>query len=194
MTGKGKFIILEGVDDSALDRLAEALCRWLRGQHLEVEHTREPTYGPAGAQVLLARQGRLQFDATTLALLYLADRLDHVQHTDGIESWLGAGRHVICAHYGLAACAWLWGHVEWDWLCRIDALSRVPDLTLFIDLPARGSQQRRLQEGYRASVQKLQANSQEIAVVDGADTPDKIYLTCRKHVARLLGLEFPDLG
>ncbi len=125
-------------------------------------------------------------------MLYLADRLDHAQRADGIESWLAAGRHVICAHYTLAASARLWAKVEADWLDRIDALSCAPDLVLYIDFPARGSQQKRLQVGYRASIQHLQDRGQDIELVDGVTGPGLAYSTCQKHIARLLRLELPD--
>ena len=63
MAENGKLIVLEAVDDGVLTQLAERLCRWLCARGLAVEHTHEPTYGPAGTQILLAGQGRLQFDA-----------------------------------------------------------------------------------------------------------------------------------
>jgi hypothetical protein len=125
-------------------------------------------------------------------LLYLADRLDHAQRTDGIESSLAAGRHVICMHYGLAAVARLWGQVECDWLCCIDALCRVPDLTLFVDLPTDEPWQKQLREGYLAAIQCLQSSGPEISVVDGGDAPAQTDLVCKKHIAHLLKLERPD--
>jgi thymidylate kinase len=188
MKETGRLIVLESVDDAALLHLAEGLCRWLRQHGLDVEHTREPTYGPAGTQILLAQQGRLRFEATSLALLYLADRLDHVQHADGIESWLAAGRHVICTHYSLAAAASLWGQVGEDWLHRIDVLSRVPDLTLFVDLPATRVRQQNLQQGYRAAIQHMHNYNQEVLVIDGNQAPEQVQLVCQNHLARLLNL------
>jgi len=198
MAEKGKFIVLEAVDDSALALLSGELCRWLRECDLPVEETREPTYGPAGVQIILSRQGRLHFDAASLALLYLADRLDHVQREDGIASSLAAGRHVVCIHYGLAAVSQLWGQVEYDWLCRIDAPCRVPDLTLFVDLPADGPLQSRLREDYLAAVQCLKDNGQGITVVDGVVDSDDVLAqvgwACKRYIARMLALEPPGYG
>lgn len=192
MAEPGKWIVLEAVDDAALLQLSEGLCRWLRGRGLAVEHTHEPTYGPAGTQILLARQGRLQFEVTSLALLYLADRLDHVQRADGIESWLAAGQHVICTHYSLGAAASLWDRVELDWLQRIDALSRAPDLTLLVDLPANGAHQKHLRKGYQAAIQSMHSGDPTICVIDGTEGLEHIQMVCQKHVARLLNLELSD--
>ena len=189
MAESGKLIALEAIDDVAVGRLAEELCRWIRERGMAVEHTREPTYGPAGILLLLARQGRLTFDATSLALLYLADRLDHAQRVGGIGTWQAAGRHVICTHYRLAAEARLCGQVEWDWLHRIDSLSCTPDLTLYVDFPAQETRQDSLRAGYYAAIQRLRNEGQEIYVIDGATALEHLHLACKKHLACLLGLE-----
>lgn len=193
MAESGKLIALEAIDDVSVERLAQELCRWIRECGMAVEHTREPTYGPAGIQLLLAQQGRLAFDATSLALLYLADRLDHEQRVDGIGAWRAARRHVICAHYRLAADARLCGQVEWDWLQRIDALSCTPDLTLYIDFPSQGIEQDSLRTGYYAAIQRLQKEGQEIYVIDGATASEHLHSACKKHLACLLGLELSGL-
>jgi len=188
MAESGKLIALEAIDDVAVGRLAQELCRWIRECGMAAEHTREPTYGPAGIQLLLAQQGRLTFDATSLALLYLADRLDHTQRVDGIGAWRAAGRHVICTHYRLAADAQLYGQVEWDWLQRIDALSCAPDLALYIDFPVLQIEQDRLRAGYHAAIQRLQKEGQGICVIDGTAAVEHLLSECKRHVACLLGL------
>jgi thymidylate kinase len=188
----GKLIVLEAVDDTALELLSDEICGWLRECGLPVEETREPTYGPAGAQILLARQGRLYFDATSLALLYLADRLDHVERTNGMASALQAGRHVICLHYGLAAVSRLWGQVESDWLCRIDALCRVPDLTLFYDLPVEGLPQEQLRESYLAAIPCLRKAGQEVQIVGDRDARSQISSAGKRWIAKLLELVPPE--
>jgi thymidylate kinase len=183
-TEQGKLIVLEGIDDATLSELAGSLCRWLREQQVAVEYTREPTYGPAGSQVLLARQGRLQFDPVSLALLGLADRLDHLQREDGILVWLEQGRHVVCVHYALAAYARLWGQVEWEWQRRIDAACRLPDLTLFLDAALADGDPLRV--AYLEAIARLRQEGQRIVVVDGRGGPDEILALCQQYLADLI--------
>jgi thymidylate kinase len=205
MAETGRLIVLEGLDDAALGSLAERLCYGLREQGIAAEYTREPTYGPAGAQVRLAQQGRLPLDPISLALLCLADRLDHLEREEGIRAWLASGRHVLCVHYALYAYAWQWGQVDWDWQRRIDAACRAPDLTLYVDMPLSvlgevcvgGSEvpdanAKRLDRGYRQAIARLRDEGQSVVVVDGRDTLDAIYRACRCHIEDLSFLEATD--
>jgi hypothetical protein len=189
MAEHGKLIALEGTDDVALGELAGALCRWLRERQIAVEHTREPTYGPAGSQVLLARQGRLALDPVSLALLCLADRLDHLQRGDGILAWLAQGRYVVCVHYALSAYAQQWGQVDWAWQRQIDAPCRAPDLTLFVHpSQAEGDP---LQSAYLQASERLRAEGQAVVTVDGRRSADEILGVCQRRVADLLGRDDP---
>ena len=184
MAEPGKLIALEGIDDAALGDLAASLCCWLREQQVAVEHTREPTYGPAGSQVLLAQQGRLQLDAVSLALLCLADRLDHLQRENGILSWLDEGRCVVCVHYALSTYARQWGQVDWAWQRQIDASCRVPDLTLYVASRCAGEDA--LQTAYVQAIERLRAEGQVVVVVDGRAAPDEVLGECQRHMADLL--------
>ena len=194
MAAHGRLVVLEGIDDAALGELGKSLCRWLRGLGVAAEHTQEPTYGPAGSQVILVQQGRLQLDAMSLALLCFADRLDHMEREDGILSWLEAGRHVVCVHFGLYAYARQWGEVEWDWQRRIDALCREPDLTLYVSPCGQnardpgGQHARCLCDGYSAAIARLRGEGQPVVVVDGRSSSDEIRGACQRHVADLLDL------
>jgi thymidylate kinase len=183
MAEQGKLIVLEGMDDAILGDLAASLCRWLRERQVAVEQTREPTYGPAGSQVLLARQGRLQLDPVSLALLCLADRLDHLNE-GGILSWLDQGWHVVCVHYVLSAYARLWGQVDWGWQRQIDASCRVPDVTIFVDSSPPGEDP--LQMAYLQAIERLQEEGQAVIVVDGRGGAGGVLEICQRRVVDLI--------
>jgi dTMP kinase len=188
MPHKGKLIALEGVDDQALDSQAESLYRWLHGLGIAVEKTREPTNGPVGTQVQLHRQGRLHFTPGSLALLLMADRLDHLTREDGILAWLEGGHHVLCVHYLLSSYARLFDQVPLDWHRQINARCRAPDLTLYVDAP---SAQRDALAGYQRALESLSAEGQSIPRIDAAEGPDAVDQACRREVARLLSLGEP---
>ena len=138
MPGQAKLIVLEGVDEISLYGRMGRLYRWLRAQGIAVEQTHEPTHGPGGTQIRLFQQGRLHLDPASLALLWTADRLDHLGREDGVLSWLGEGRHVLCARYLLFSYAAQLDELPLAWLRQINARCRAPDLTLFVDCGLRG--------------------------------------------------------
>jgi dTMP kinase len=191
MSATGKLIVLEGIDDAALGVQAEGLYRWLSGRGVAVERTKEPTHGPVGAQIRLYRQGRLQLDPAIVALLWTADRLDHLRREDGICSWLADGRHVLCTHYVLYSCAAQLDQLDLAWLRQVNALCRAPDLTLFLDtpLPQEGApEMERLRENYMQAIDRFRGEGERIAHIDGHGTADEIWAACQRQVATLLSL------
>jgi len=180
MRSEAKLIALEGIDGQALDAHAVSLYRWLRDLGVEVEKTREPTNGPVGTQIQLHRQQRLQFPPGSLALLLMADRLDHLTRRDGILSWLEDGRHVLCVHYLLSSYARLLDQVPFAWHRRINARCRAPDLTLYIDTGPG--------EHYRRVAEALSSEGQALCRIDAAADAETAYLQCQREIARLLSL------
>ena len=184
MSTRGKLIAIEGTDEGLLDALANGLSRWLRGEGVPVEQTASPTLGPAGAQVRLCQQERLRLDPACLALLFTADRIDHLARSGGIRSWLDDGRHVLCVRYWLFAYAHLLDHVELSWLREIDAPCLLPDLTLFVDTPpARSSEEgEHLRENHQRVVEALQSDGHRILHLDGGLPLDQIQHVCRRQL------------
>src|SRR5713101_4941427 len=90
---KGKFIAFEGIDGSGLTTQAELLRKFFDKLNRLSYLTKEPTDGPAGAIIRLALSKRLlsprnrinashqdfcDLDGATIALLFAADRMDHL--------------------------------------------------------------------------------------------------------------------
>ena len=150
---RGLFIVLEGIDASGSTTQAERLTAYLRGRGDRVVTTREPSDGPAGMLIRLALARRLSgpnevpvdseraepaytpLDPRTLALLFAADRVDHV--TTRILPALERGHHVVCDRYTLSSLAYQGLHVDQEWLLAINRFAPTPDLTVLLDVPAR---------------------------------------------------------
>jgi thymidylate kinase len=182
----GKLIALEGTDDEALERQAEDICRWLGDLGIAIERTREPTSGPVGVQVRLHDQGRLHFGPQSLALLLMADRLDHLEKEGGILATLEAGRHVLCVHYVLSAYARLYDQVPLDWHQQINARCRAPDLTVYI-APAGGDDPARDKHAgdYALAAQAVPEIREALEWIDASDQASA---ACRHRLSTLLSL------
>jgi dTMP kinase len=133
--GRGRFIALEGIDGSGTTTQRGALASALRARGHVVLETNEPSSGSIGR---LARERLAQdaaaLDRGALALLFAADRLDHV--ATEIEPALAAGRVVITDRYVMSS--WVYQALDCDpaWVRAINERAPWPDLTFVLDVPA----------------------------------------------------------
>ncbi len=147
---RGRFIAIEGIDGSGTTSQTRALAAWLAQRGHSVVETREPSRGAIGT---LIRQ-RLSvvtapLDPAALALLFAADRLDHI--ASEVEPALGAGAVVLSDRYFLSSLAYQALDCDPAWIREINARAPRPDLTLLISLPVEVAfarvQRRMAQEG-----------------------------------------------
>ena len=202
------FIVLEGIDGAGTttqtERLAATLASWGRSAHA----TREPSQGPVGLllrQILLGAHplpsgGRV--DGDTMALLFAADRRDHLQRE--IEPALARGQDVISDRYLLSSLAYQAEEANRPWVESLARAIRQPDLTILLDLPAdRAAErraaagrvterydaletQRRVAENYRS----LAAASANVVTLDGGASMDEVTAAIAAVVASRL--EMPE--
>jgi len=134
-TPRGCFIVLEGIDGSGTTSQTRALADRLRGSGRNVLETREPTSGAIGALIrerLSVRAAAL--DPAALALLFAADRIDHLARE--ITPAIAAGSVVISDRYLLSSFAYQSLDCDIAWIREINARALRPDLTLFLEVPA----------------------------------------------------------
>jgi len=132
---RGRFIALEGIDGSGTTTQRGALARALRARGHVVVETNEPSSGSIGrlARERLA-QGAAPLDRGALALLFAADRLDHV--ATEVEPALADGRVVLTDRYVMSS--WVYQALDCDpaWVRAINGRAPWPDLTFVLDVPA----------------------------------------------------------
>jgi dTMP kinase len=210
---KGRFIVLEGVDGCGSTTQTRRVVEQLCAAGHDARATCEPSDGPVGTMIRAALEKRLtakngeprKLDWATLALLFAADRLDHVNSF--IVPALAAGAVVVSDRYTLSSIVYqsVTAPEIGDAVAWIGSLNRaalVPDLTIVLDVPvdlaaerrrARGgpeelfdalSLQARLAEAYARSKELLP--QERIEHVSGVGTPESI-------TERLLSLIGPTL-
>jgi dTMP kinase len=140
----GRFIVFEGLDGAGTTTQARLLAETLRGRGRTLYLAHQPSEGPVGLlvrQVLAGRaatpqaDGRLrEVDERVMALLFAADRLDHLQAQ--IEPRLARGEDVILDRYVLSSLAYQGTSVSHDFIQAANRYARKPDLTLFLYVPA----------------------------------------------------------
>ena len=189
VAARGKFIVLEGPDGAGISTQTALLRSGLAARGLPVIATKEPTTGPIGLVIRQALTHRLVYPPDepigddVLALLYAADRLDHVRAD--ILPRLEAGTHVVCDRYRLSSYAYQGATLGQEWVRALNSRAMAPDLTLFIDVPPDVSQSRiasrgeyvelyeseeklrPVYENYLSLIEVLKADGEKIVTIDG---------------------------
>jgi dTMP kinase len=153
MEASGFFIVLEGIDGCGSTTQAQLLAGALRAKGRRVTATAQPSGGVVGKlirQALVGGDAAPRFDWATMALLFAADRLHHVQEV--IEPALQTGQVVICDRYDLSSLAYQsatssGGQSVVDWIRQLNRLARRPNLTLVFDIDPDVAEARRKARG-----------------------------------------------
>jgi len=165
VSGRGRFITLEGGEGVGKSTQAKRLAEALRNAGKTVIETREPG-GSAGAEAirgLLMTGTADRWSARAEALLFAAARADHVAKT--IRPALEAGQWVICDRFLDSSRAYQGGADGIDdadllKLHQIGSEGLLPDRTLLLALPGDAGSDRALARD--------QGNSDRFGARDGA--------------------------
>jgi dTMP kinase len=155
----GLFVVVEGIDGCGSTTHAKLLAKAIRNRGPEVVLTCEPSTGPIGALIRQVLQRRLfvpdatgprNFAWSTMALLFAADRMDHLDST--VAKALRAGSVVVSDRYDLSSLAYQSvtahnGPEAIPWIRELNAQALRPDVTIVIDVPAEVAEARRRVRG-----------------------------------------------
>ncbi len=154
--------MLEGIDGSGTTTQVARLAARLRAERVAVRVTREPSDGPVGTlvrQVLTGRvvvPGGLAPGWATMALLFAADRMDHVESE--IQPFIAQGGVVLSDRYDASSLAYQRvssGSASRDaveWIRSLNRYVRRPELTIVLDVPPDLAAERRMQRGEAAQL------------------------------------------
>src|SRR3954470_17752600 len=155
----GLFVVMEGIDGCGSTTHAKLLAKAIKSRGLEVLLTCEPSPGPIGALIRQVLQRRLfvadatgprAFAWSTMALLFAADRMDHLD-SPVVPAWR-EGAVVLSDRYDLSSLAYQSvtapnGEKVVPWIRELNAAALRPDLTVVINVPVEVAEERRASRG-----------------------------------------------
>jgi dTMP kinase len=159
---RGRLVVLEGIDGAGTTTHVARLADKLRSLRVPVRATREPSDGPVGTLVRQVLTGRLVAPSgrapgwATMALLFAADRMDHVEAT--IDPFIAEGGVVLSDRYDASSLAYQsvssGAHARdaVEWIRTLNRHVRRPDLTIVLDVTAEIAAERRLSRGEAAQL------------------------------------------
>ena len=192
---KGKLVSIEGIDGCGKTTHVKLLAEWLRSQGYKVVVTDEPTDGIIGRIIKRALRGELKLSVTAEALLFAADRVQHIAEL--IRPALMAGKIVITERYFYSSFAYQSARgLSMAWLESINRAAMKPNLVILIDLPADAALQRikrsrkldkfemdlQLQRRVRANYLRI-ARLKGFKIVNGERPIDEVQADIRKIVS-----------
>lgn len=210
----GRFVVLEGIDGAGTTTQVARLVERLKAEGTPaVRSTREPSDGPIGSLVRQVLTGRIVSPGgrapgwATMALLFAADRMDHVESE--IEPVLAAGGVVVSDRYDASSLAYQsvssgsGGERAVDWIRQLNRHALRPDLTIVVDLSPEVAAVRREARGEPAQLYEQNETQRALAlfyrdlakhmpddrivVVDGSGTMDDVHARVYAAYAALVG-------
>ncbi|MFB6351131.1 MAG: dTMP kinase [Bradymonadaceae bacterium] len=200
------FLAVEGLDGAGTTTQTRLLVERLNADGREAIRTREPSDGPIGTLIrqmlgmrVVTPDGEGGFEAVdrdVLALLFAADRLDHVDAE--IAPALDDGRIVVTDRYYHSSFAYQadtgeeHGALDTDWVRTLNERALEPDLTLFLQaspevcldrLSERGRRDiyenreelESLHRRYEAVVDELVADGEQVVRIDAERSIDAVH-------------------
>lgn len=171
---RGKFIVLEGIDGSGTTTQGNLLALTLEREGVPALFTHQPSKGPLGQSLRRLLSSAAEDPSRAwdcMALLFAADRLDHVARE--IEPALSSGVTVVCDRYDLSSLAYQSatspaGEAALPWLRALNARAPRPDLTLVLDIDADIAERRRALRGGPAEMYEKRELQRRLAEIYAA--------------------------
>ena len=218
-TRSGRFLVLEGLDGAGTTTQADRLASWLRARGRRALVTAEPSRGPVGVLIRQVLAGRVgggaggAFDPASLALLFAADRRDHL--ASEVEPLLARGFDVVSDRFTLSSLAYqavaLSGRRSlgsrrspMGWVQELNRLARAPDVTIFLQVSPEAALarrraasagrdlfevpafQRRVARAYAEALRLVRAAGERVVVVDGGGSVEAVAAAVSRAAAALI--------
>ncbi|MFO0549833.1 MAG: dTMP kinase [Polyangiaceae bacterium] len=217
--GKGILIAVEGIDGAGTTTQIARYASYLRDQGRGVHVTREPSTGPIGTFIRDIMAARVKLPSSPafdlMALLFAADRLDHVRGE--IEPHLAEGDVVLSDRYDLSSLAYQSAdagdtarrlgvpvHEVVSWIRQLNRFARRPDVTLVVDVAPDVAAERRQKRGgpedlyetaaLQARLARAYAHAEALVPGDkvihvrGEGSVDEVAVLVREALAQYVGV------
>ncbi len=126
----GFFVDIEGLDGSGMSTQAGLLYKVLRKEGFDIFSTKEPTDNVIGGLIRGALTGIYSLPPAALQLLFVADRLHHLERE--IAPILNSGGVLIADRFHWSTIAFGSVDLSRQWLLQLHRYCFLPDLSIFL--------------------------------------------------------------
>jgi len=186
-----RFIVFEGLDGSGTSTQMKLLEERLLHHHVPVTFTSEPTDRSIGRYIRTVLNREESVLPQTMAMLYAADRNEHVNGAENGIRKLAQNRWVVCDRYIFSSLAYQSIDCGYDFVRNLNSAFPLPEHLLFLDVPpevcearlaARGNQdifentafQQKVYLQYKEILSDFGNTPTRIHRIDGTQSADKV--------------------
>lgn len=208
---RGLLVAVEGIDGAGTTTQVRRLVEWLESSGRPALATREPSDGTLGAllrRVLRGEHERL--DPAAVALLFAADRIDHLERT--IRPALAGGKIVVSDRYVMSSLAYQSVELPRGFVAAANGRAEPAALTLLVTVEASVAAARRRARGgpeelfdalafqervaaaYLDEAERARAAGEKVAIVDGTPPPDQVFAALARAVEETCFAQRPGAG
>lgn len=193
-----RFVVLEGLDGAGTTTQVRLLQAALERRGERCRATAEPTAGPIGTLIRSVLAGQEAMTPCSLALLFAADRSEHLYAPGGIVAALQGGSYVASDRYLFSSLVYQSLGCPEDYIAALNARFPLPRRLIFIDTPPQQCQQRiagrrrrelfdhlplqqRLRRRYFAVLRQFAGYGVTVRRVDGNGSREAVFARIWQH-------------
>ncbi len=195
-------MVLEGLDGAGTTTQMRMLCERLDREGRAHAGTFEPTDGPVGRLIRSILARRVKALPLTVAMLFAADRHQHLAGPDGVIERTVRGELVVSDRYLFSSLAYQSIECGFERVLGLNEGFPLPELLVFLDTPVAVSQARldqrthrelydgagfqaRVREGYLRAIEHFEGAGMRVLTLDGDRPADEIHEAIWTETARL---------
>jgi dTMP kinase len=129
------FFVIEGIDASGTTTQLQRIRRRCLHANHPCWTTSEPTPGPVGTLIRSVLAGDVRISPLSLALLFAADRNEHVNGPGGILEHLSRGELVVSDRYLFSSLAYQTLDCDFDTVLHLNGEFPLPEKLFYVDVP-----------------------------------------------------------
>ncbi len=137
-----RLVAVEGIDGAGTTTLTRNLGESLTRTGIPFITGCEPTEGHIGRIIRKALSGEKPVQPKTLAMLFAADRREHLYSPGGIRDIVDSEKIYITDRYFFSSLAYQSLDAEWDWVYRLNNEYPLPGYLIYLGLPVEEAQKR----------------------------------------------------
>jgi dTMP kinase len=184
-------IAIEGIDGAGTTTLTRLLAESFDHSGISYTKSCEPTDGHIGLIIREALSGKTPVLPKTLALLFAADRREHLYGPGGIRTDLDSGKLSLTDRYFFSSLAYQSLDAEWDWVDNLNSEYPLPSHLIYLGLPVEDALKRissrdkkdifeeaelqhRVSQAYLRSIDAYRDTDMKILELDTRQAPESV--------------------